>query len=105
MTENDTNNSFEKENTAPNFLISKLRLIKVIDEAHARYESSFYQLSKREKEVLQYLALGMNSKAIGNKLNISKFTVDTHRKNIYKKTDLNTLRDIVLFALIFDMSL
>jgi len=105
MIKNDSKKTTNTKNSHPKLLVSKLRLAKVIDEAHAKYESSFYQLSKREKEVLHYLAIGMNSKEIGVQLNISKLTVDTHRKNIYKKTELKTLRDIVLFALIFDISL
>lgn len=43
-------------------------------------------LSKREKEILKHLAEGKNSTQIAEILSLSKFTVDTHRKNILKKT-------------------
>lgn len=50
------------------------------------------------------MALGCDSYEIAHELAISKHTVDTHRKNIYKKTELKNLRDIILFTLIFDMN-
>jgi hypothetical protein len=41
--------------------------------------------TRREKEVLQLLDQGQSSKIIADELNISKSTVDTHRKNLLKK--------------------
>lgn len=43
-------------------------------------------ITKREREVLNLLVKGDDSKTIASKLGISKQTVDTHRKNILKKT-------------------
>lgn len=43
-------------------------------------------LSKREKEVLYLLAEGKTSKEIADILHISKDTVDSHRKNLLRKT-------------------
>jgi DNA-binding CsgD family transcriptional regulator len=43
-------------------------------------------LSKRELEILQQLAEGKSSELIGRQLFISKKTVDTHRKNLLRKT-------------------
>lgn len=45
-------------------------------------------LSQREREVLGHLSNGLSSKQIGQELNISTRTVETHRLNIMKK--LNT---------------
>ena len=42
-------------------------------------------LSKREIGLLRLLALGMETKEIATKLNISPHTVDTHRRNILSK--------------------
>lgn len=42
-------------------------------------------LSERETEILQQMANGLSSKNIGNLLCISEDTVETHRKNIYRK--------------------
>jgi len=44
-----------------------------------------YKITKREEEMLRYLASGNTSKEIANKLFISPHTVDTHRRNLLKK--------------------
>ncbi|MAZ25860.1 MAG: hypothetical protein CL868_02125 [Cytophagaceae bacterium] len=56
-------------------------------------------LTRREREVLQFLAQGLNSMDIAEKLYISKVTVDTHRKNMLNKTDTNKTLDLVMLAL------
>lgn len=52
-------------------------------------------LSRREKEVLKLLIEGKLSKEIGSILNISKQTVDTHRKNMLHKTNLNNTGELI----------
>lgn len=51
--------------------------------------------TKREREVLQALAAGMNSHEISDALSISKHTVDVHRKNMLKKTDAKSTYEIL----------
>jgi len=62
-------------------------------------KSSFIQskeaLSKREKEVLRLLIEGKVSKEIAEVLNISKQTVDTHRKNMIHKNKLINTGELV----------
>ena len=41
-------------------------------------------LSKREQEILRLISRGFTSQGIGNALYISRYTVETHRKNILK---------------------
>lgn len=48
-------------------------------------EANDYQLSQREKEILQLMVGGDNYKTIAGKAFISYETVRTHVKNIYKK--------------------
>jgi DNA-binding NarL/FixJ family response regulator len=48
-------------------------------------EANDYQLSQREKEILQLMVGGDNYKSIAAKAFISYETVRTHVKNIYKK--------------------
>jgi len=43
------------------------------------------KLPKREKEVNDWVSQGLSSKEIGEKLNLSKNTVDTHRRRIREK--------------------
>jgi DNA-binding CsgD family transcriptional regulator len=56
------------------------------------------QLSKRETEILKWLAKGLSNKEIANKLNISIHTVNTHRKNIMDKTSIRSLAGLTVYA-------
>jgi two-component system, NarL family, response regulator NreC len=67
----------------------------VVDEV----SSALDDLSERERDVLQLLALGHTNQEIGKKLYISVRTVDTHRAHIMRKLDLGTRAELVLFAL------
>lgn len=52
-------------------------------------------LSKREKEVLHLMAEGQLSKQIAKSLHISKHTVDSHRKNLLRKTGAVSTAELV----------
>jgi len=56
-------------------------------------------LTHRENEVLSLLARGKTTIQIAKKLIISRFTVDTHRKNIHKKLGIKTNTGLVNYAL------
>ncbi|RZJ89399.1 MAG: PAS domain S-box protein [Chryseobacterium sp.] len=53
-------------------------------------------LSKRERQVLIHLAEGKTSREIGDLLFISKFTVDRHRKNMLKKTNISSTVELAV---------
>ena len=57
------------------------------------------ELSHREKEVLQLIAEGNSSKRIGDILFLSPKTVDVHRNNIMKKTDLYSIPELTKYAI------
>ena len=63
----------------------------------------FASLSKREKEVIALLANGKSTNDIADLLFISTHTVQTHRKNINKKLELNSFADLVHFAIAFEL--
>jgi two-component system response regulator NreC len=56
-------------------------------------------LTKREREILQYIADGFNNLQIAEKLFISARTVETHRTNIMQKLDIHDAANLVRFAL------
>lgn len=62
-------------------------------------ENPFKVLSKREYEIVQYLAHGKPNREIAGILHISIRTVDTHRTNIMKKLKLKTNGELVKLAL------
>lgn len=55
-------------------------------------------ITPREKEVIALIKQGKSAKYISNELNISIFTVDTHRKNILKKLELNSVKELIAFS-------
>ena len=57
------------------------------------------RLSRREQEILVLISKGLTSQLIGNRLFISKYTVETHRKNILRKLELNSSTELVKFAI------
>lgn len=56
-------------------------------------------LTRREKEIVSLIAKGRTSLQISQELNISKLTVDTHRKNIHKKLRIISNAGLVRYAL------
>ena len=56
-------------------------------------------LTKRENEILFYIADGLNNSQIAEKLFISVRTVDTHRTNIMQKLDIHDVANLVRYAM------
>jgi DNA-binding CsgD family transcriptional regulator len=63
----------------------------------------FSTLTKREKEILKLMALGLSSMEISNQLHISEATANTHRRNIRNKIKPESNYDITQFARAFDL--
>lgn len=57
-----------------------------------------FSLSKRETEIISLIKKGMSSKEIAETLNISGYTVETHRKNIFRKLKVKSVSELVSFA-------
>lgn len=81
------------------------------DEVHASIMENYMQqlgeknkdtevitLTKREREILQLLALEYTNEKIAETLVISYRTVETHRKNIMQKTKSRNLAGLLKFA-------
>lgn len=56
-------------------------------------------LTSREREVLALVAEGKTNKEIANQLNVSVYTVESHRGSVMEKLNLHNTGDIVRFAL------
>jgi two-component system response regulator NreC len=61
-------------------------------------EDSYDLLSPREREILQLVAEGKSNKEVANLLNLSVYTVETHRANIMQKLNLKGLPELILYA-------
>lgn len=80
---------------------SQEKLISAIsnaDEDDRNYDELAAQITQREMEILQLIALGLTSQDIANKLFISKNTVETHRKNMLAKLNVNNTAALLKIA-------
>lgn len=93
--------------------INNAHFIKTIQQAITHQNSSMNNinnnmknlksvLTKRQFEILKYVVQGHSSKVIANKLNISNKTVEAHRSNIMKKTNSNSLSDLIILTNLYE---
>jgi two-component system, NarL family, response regulator NreC len=61
-------------------------------------EDSYDLLTTREREILQLVAEGKSNKDVANLLNLSLYTVETHRGNLMEKLNLHTVPELILYA-------
>jgi two-component system response regulator NreC len=61
-------------------------------------EDSFDLLTPREREILQLVAEGKSNKDVANLLNLSVYTVETHRANLMQKLNLRSVPELILYA-------
>lgn len=63
----------------------------------------FAKLTKRERDILKFTALGKSSADTAEALFISQLTVETHRKNIRQKLGMPSSFDLNQYARAFDL--
>ena len=80
----------------PNDYTQLEQLIK--ENALLKSKLKISELSNRELQILRHISIGLTSKEISEKENISFHTVEAHRKKIMKKLDANNLADLVRIA-------
>jgi two-component system response regulator NreC len=61
-------------------------------------EDTYELLTPREREVLQLVAEGKSNKDVANLLNLSLYTVETHRTHILQKLNLHSVPELILYA-------
>jgi len=61
-------------------------------------EDSYELLTTREREVLQLFAEGKTAKEVAAILDLSVYTIETHRSNIFQKLDLHSVAELILYA-------
>jgi DNA-binding NarL/FixJ family response regulator len=74
------------------------------DQAKKRIENlhnAIDSLTKRERQVMDILMQGLNSKECAERLHISIFTFETHKKNIFRKLDINSTSELMRIAMDF----
>jgi len=61
-------------------------------------EDAYDLLTPREREILQLIAEGKSNKDVANLLNLSVYTVETHRSNLMEKLNLRGIPELILYA-------
>jgi two-component system, NarL family, response regulator NreC len=61
-------------------------------------EDAYDLLTPREREILQLIAEGKSNKDIANLLDLSVYTVESHRSNLMEKLNLRGLPELILYA-------
>ena len=79
--------------------ISKMLVEDYVREIRTRgAEDSYDLLTSREREILQLLAERKANKEIAQSLNLSLYTIETHRRNLQEKLNLHSLAELILYA-------
>lgn len=69
--------------------------LQVGEELDLNNKSSLDAMTKREKEIVKLLSLGKNFNEMAKVLNVSPHTVNTHKRNILKKSKCNNTTELV----------
>ena len=70
-----------------------------VDKLKGGESKAFTVLSARERETLQLLAEGLNTKEIAARMGVSAKTIETHRRGIMNKLDLHSVAELTKFAI------
>ncbi len=86
--------TYLSSNFPPGLIESYAKMVK-----RGKKADEFSQLTRREREILQYIAEGHTSPQIAKMLFISKKTVENHRANIMEKLDIHDTAGLVRYAI------
>jgi len=65
--------------------------------------SASIKLTLREKEIVQLIVKGQTTAEIADVLSISTNTIETHRRNLYRKLEVKNLTELINFAHTYDL--
>ena len=57
-----------------------------------------YQLTKREVEIIRMVCREMSTKEIATQLYLSELTINTHRRNVFRKLEIKNVAGLMNFA-------
>ena len=80
-------------------LLSYARIMKFEVQKEPLTTTFMNLFTSKEKEVLSLISIGLTTKEIAARLNISHHTVETHRKNLLRKGDARNSAQLVQMAL------
>lgn len=72
--------------------------VDIAENGAAQLSSKALFLTGREKEIVRLTAQGLSTPEIAEQLYLSPHTVNTHRRNIYKKLNVANIKELVAFV-------
>ncbi len=116
---NAGSNGYVLKQSAPTELISAIRVVssgqsyldpsltaKVMGQFAGRVASprgeTYADLTERENDVLRLIAFGYSNKEIGNKMEVSVKTIESHKSNAMRKLGITSRIDVVKYAILQD---
>lgn len=100
INENDINGYLLKESSSETILKKVNEILTKESKSHpSNPDKSHSTLSKREKEIVIEIGHGLSSEQIAEKLFLSYYTVETHKKNIYLKLNVKTTAELIKKAI------
>lgn len=75
------------------------KALDLLNENGKKEIGNILPLTQTEKEVLRAMALGKSTKEIAAERFLSVYTVATHRKNIFRKLQVNNAHEAIRYAL------
>jgi DNA-binding NarL/FixJ family response regulator len=70
--------------------------VRQLEQRHV--EDTYELLTAREREILQLVAEGKTNKEVAAILNLSVYTIETHRTHILQKLNLHNVPELILYA-------
>ena len=70
-----------------------------LSQLRSDYQGEPSALSDKEYEIIRLLSLGMTSKEIAFRMEISSKTVDAYRRQIMNKLDINSIAELIKYAI------
>lgn len=83
-----------------NYLCNEVAQTLLTEKAEIRPDN----LTSREVQIIKLIANGLTNQEIGEKLEISNRTIDTHRRNIYSKLDINKSTELIKYAVKYGLT-
>ncbi len=99
----DEKSSLSIDDNSFGLLSAKVRQVNAMNRFKNAHLEEFDRLTSREKEILKLLAEGNKNPDIAVLLGITRRTVENHRKHINRKLQIRHMKDIIIYALAFDL--
>jgi len=97
--EDELHNALRAMQNKRKYICSEVYDILIDHEQKPVYQGEYGKLSNGETEIVKLITLGKTTKEIAAMKNLSFHTINTHRKNIFRKLGINSISQLVKYAI------